>query len=93
MRKTSYYGRTIGAVTVELRRGSVNRVELGPVKWHGASANIIGGPVSWGPASATIEGKPAKELAARLSTTRLAYHRGEIGPAEYAERVESECGR
>jgi hypothetical protein len=59
----------------------------------GASANIIGGPVSWGPASATIEGKPAKELATRLSEARLAYHRGEIGPAEYAERVEMECGR
>jgi hypothetical protein len=93
MRKTSYYGRTVGAVAIELRRGSVNRIELGPVKWYGASANLIGGPLTFGPVATTIEGKCAKALAARLSAARLAYHRGEIGPAEYADRVEMECGR
>jgi hypothetical protein len=88
MRKINRYGRTLGAVVVELRRGSVHHVDIGPVKWHGASANIIGGPLTWGAAEMTIDGKAAKELAAALSDISIACHRGEIGPAERATRFD-----
>jgi hypothetical protein len=76
MRKSYYFGRTVGAKVTELRRGSVNNVSIGCVE-----RNPIDGSIKLRP-SCRMTGKPAKALAATLSEISIACARGEITMAQ-----------
>ena len=67
MRKTNRYGRALGAVVVELRRGSVHHVDIGIVERFPPETQIIGAPLLRFTPQGTVTGRAAKTLAAMPS--------------------------
>lgn len=72
-RSTSYYGRKIGAVVHEARKGTVSRVTIGDVRRFTASeqAMMDGAVLKYTP-QIELTGKDAKRVALELSSLRLA---------------------
>ncbi len=79
MRETRYYGNTLGAIEVELRKGAVNKIILGTVKRFSADEQAMGAPLLTFTPVLTITGDCTKRaLRIGLSQARAIYR--ENGP-------------
>ena len=74
MRETKHYGNTHGAIEVELRKGSVNKIILGTVHRYSSEDQAKGAPMLKFTPVRTIDGRATKQaLRINLSQARAIY--------------------
>lgn len=71
-RTTSYFGRKIGAVVIEKRKGIVSEVRVGNVYRYTASEQEMGAPLLKFTPQRIFVGKEAKAIDVELGTLRVA---------------------